>query len=53
VENVKYQAGAGTTTDVIDAQTALLHAETDYIRAVYDIRIAQVRLRQALGEEPE
>lgn len=51
IEELRYQAGAGTTTDVIDAQTALLRAETDYYQALYDKAIARAALRKATGEE--
>ena len=34
VEHLKFGAGSGTTTDVIDAQTALLRAESDYYQAL-------------------
>jgi outer membrane protein len=51
VEQLRYQAGAGTSTDVLDAQTALLRAETDYYQALYDRAIAEALLRKAVGEE--
>jgi outer membrane protein len=52
VEHLKFGAGSGTTTDVIDAQTALLRAESDYYQAVYDREIALASLRKAIGEYP-
>lgn len=51
IEQIRYKAGAGTSTDVIDAQTALLRAETDYYQALYDKAIARALLRKAAGEE--
>ena len=36
---------------MIDAQTALLRAETDYYQALYDKAIARALLRKAAGEE--
>lgn len=51
IEQVRFRAGAGTSTDVIDAQTALLRAETDYYQALYDKAIARASLRKAAGED--
>ncbi len=45
----RYQERIGTATDVLDAQTLLTQARTEYYRAVYDHRIAAARLRKALG----
>jgi outer membrane protein len=52
VELLRYRTGAGTSTDVIDAQTALLRAETDYYQAAYDREVALASLRKAMGEYP-
>ena len=49
VERLKYAAGAGTTTDVIDAQTALVRAETDSFQAAYDREIGLASLRKGMG----
>ncbi len=49
VEHLRYETGAGTTTDVIDAQTALLRAETDYFQAAYDREIGLASLRKGMG----
>ena len=51
IEVLKYNEGAGTNTDVIDAHTALLRAETDYYRAVFDREIAFAFLDKAVGED--
>lgn len=51
IENLKYENGSGTSTDVIDAQTLLLRAETDYQQAVYDKEIAVASLRRSMGED--
>lgn len=51
VEALRYETGAGTSTDVIDAQNTLLRAEVDYQQAVFDRRIAVASLRRAGGEE--
>lgn len=52
VERLKYETGAGTSTDVIDAQTALLRAETDYYQAEYDRETGFASLRKATGATP-
>ena len=51
IEVLKFEAGAGTSTDDIDAQTALLRAETDYHQAVFDKNIAAASLRKAIGDD--
>ncbi len=51
VERLKYETGAGTTTDVIDAQSALLRAETDYYQALFDRELALASLKRAIGED--
>jgi len=49
IETLKYNLGAGTVTDVLDAQTALLVTETTYYRALADFRTALARLQLAVG----
>jgi len=49
IETLKYNLGAGTITDVLDAQTALLVTETNYYRALADFRTALARLKLAVG----
>ncbi|HUJ69310.1 MAG TPA: TolC family protein [Syntrophorhabdales bacterium] len=49
VEHLRYETGAGTTTDVIDAQTALLRAETDSFQAAYDREIGLASLKKGMG----
>ena len=51
VEALKYDTGAGTSTDVIDAQTALLRAETDNYQALFDRETALAYLKKAVGED--
>ncbi len=50
VELLKYETGAGTSTDVIDARTAHLRAQTDYYQALYDREVALSSLKKATGE---
>jgi outer membrane protein len=49
VERLRYVTGAGTTTDVIDAETALLRAETDSFQAAYDKEIGLASLKKGMG----
>ena len=51
IEQLRYKTGAGTSTDVIDAQAALLRAETEYYQALYDKDIALASLRRATGTD--
>jgi outer membrane protein len=52
IERLKYETGAGTSTDVLDAQTALIRAETDSYQAVYDKMVGIALLKKAMGEFP-
>jgi outer membrane protein len=45
----RFTAGVATSTDVLDAQFALLQAELDRTRALANIRLAEARLERALG----
>jgi outer membrane protein len=49
IERQKYDLGLGSMTDVLDAQSALLQAETNYYRAMADFRTALARLDFATG----
>jgi outer membrane protein len=51
VEKLKYDTGAGTSQEVIDAQTAMLRAESDYYQAVFDRDAAIAYLKKATGED--
>jgi outer membrane protein TolC len=46
----KYDLGKGTMTDVLDAQTALVTAQTSYARALADLAVADARRKLAVGE---
>jgi outer membrane protein len=50
IEALKYTTGAGTSTDVIDAQTALLRAQADYYQALYEKATAVALWRKVVGE---
>ena len=41
INKVKYEAGAGTATDVLDAVTLLTIAETNNYKSVYDLKKAE------------
>lgn len=45
----RFAAGVATSTDVLDAQLALLQAELDRTQAIANARLADARLARALG----
>jgi outer membrane protein len=45
----RFAAGVATSTDLLDAQVALLQAELDRTRALATARLAAARLDRALG----
>jgi outer membrane protein TolC len=47
--NVGFQEGVMTATEVMEAQTAWLQAQTQKIDAEIDVRLTQVGLKKALG----
>ncbi|MGV8079959.1 MAG: TolC family protein [Syntrophales bacterium] len=49
IESLKYELGKGSITDVLDAQTALLQAETSNCRSCIDYHVSMARLRLATG----
>jgi outer membrane protein TolC len=48
----RFAAGVATSTDVLDAQVALLQAELDRTQAIANTRLAEARLARALGVAP-
>ena len=46
----RFRVGVATSTDVLDAQGALLQAELDRTRALANIRLAEARLDRAMGK---
>ncbi len=52
IERLKYDTGKGTIVDVLDAQAALLQAQTSYDQALADHHVALAQLRLATGELP-
>ncbi len=51
IERQKYDLGKGAIVDVLDAQAALLNAQTNYYRALSDYRVAQAQIRLATGDK--
>jgi len=51
IEREKYGLGKGAITNVLDAQSALLDAQTTYFRAIADHETAAAQLRLATGEQ--
>jgi len=43
------QAGSGTTTDLLDAQSALTQSKLNLVRSKYQQALARVQLRRAMG----
>lgn len=46
----RFAAGVATSTEVLEAQVALLQAELDQTRAMAGVRLAEARLARALGQ---
>jgi len=51
IESMKYELGKGSITDLLDAQAALLQAETGNCRSCIDYHISIARLKLATGGE--
>ena len=51
INRARYKEGAGTATDVVDAITLLSVAETNYYRALYDLRRAEAGVVYAEGQD--
>ena len=49
INQSRYQAQLGTTTDVLDAQTRLSRAKISYYNALYNYRISLMKLAWATG----
>ena len=52
IQTVRYQQGAATTTDVLDAEMGVLRARTDYSRTRFDYYLAQAAVARAAGQMP-
>lgn len=51
INRVRYDAGEGIATEVLDAVTLLTTAETNYIRAIYDFRRAEAGMYYSVGKD--
>lgn len=51
LEKLRFAQSISTSTDVLDAQTRLTHAESNLVSARTDIWIALAGTRLALGQE--
>jgi outer membrane protein len=49
VAGERFDAGVATSTDVLDAQLALLQAELDRTEATAGLHLAEARLERTLG----
>lgn len=45
----RYEVGAGTITDLVDAQTALARAEATHVQAQWDYHIGRAEFRRSIG----
>ena len=49
MSQLRYREGLGTGIEVLDADTALAAAEASLVNAQYDLQLAVIRLRTAMG----
>ncbi|MEP5613397.1 MAG: TolC family protein [Cyclobacteriaceae bacterium] len=49
VTKIKYQEGVGSNLEVVQANTELKEAQTNYLNALYEAATAQIELKKALG----
>jgi outer membrane protein TolC len=50
VTNKRFNAGLASTSDMIDAEVALLQAKTNQTNALVDYQLAQARIEKSVGE---
>jgi outer membrane protein len=50
IEKLKYEQGVGITTDLLDAESALLVAQADRLQAGFDLIIARLNVLRVTGE---
>lgn len=51
ITSEKFKEGVALTTDVLDADVALLQAKTNYTQSLVDYELAQARLLKSIGED--
>jgi len=49
IARIKYKEGLGTNLEIIQAQTAMKEAQTNYFGSLYDAMLAKIDLQKALG----
>jgi outer membrane protein len=49
VQQARYQGGASTVLELLDAQAQLVQAQADLVQARYDVRLARASLETMLG----
>ena len=49
IEQLKYEQGVGITTDLLNAESALLTAQADRLQAQFDLIVARLSLLRATG----
>lgn len=52
IQSIQFQAGAATTTDLLDAETELARARSNVVIARFDYLLALAALGRAVGELP-
>jgi len=52
LQDTRHQAGAGTMTELLDAETAVVRARSSQATALYDADRAEVALVRAVGADP-
>jgi outer membrane protein TolC len=50
VTKIKYKQGAGTNLEILNAESSLKEAQTNYLTGLYDALIAKVELDKAAGK---
>ena len=50
VSNIKFTEGVGSSFELVDAETALTDAQTNYYNALYNALIAKIDYLKAIGE---
>ena len=50
VSKIKYQSGTGSNIEVINAESALKEAQTNYFASLYDLLLAKIDLDKAKGK---
>lgn len=51
INRIRYDEGMGTASDVLDAVTLLTTAQTNYYRAVYDLRKSEAGVMYSTGQD--